>query len=140
VIYVAIFVLLWVLVPFGTLKGRHNFTLLAIVSLALFVFVGFRWEVGCDWTGYLNIFDIARRGSVEESLSDREPGFALLNQLIHSLSLDFFYVNVAGALFFFLGLFLFAKREENPLAVVALSFPILIMNMPMSGVRQGIAR
>jgi hypothetical protein len=55
------------------------------------------------------------------------------------LALDYFFVNVASALLFFLGLFLFAQREHNPLAVVALSFPVLIVNMPMSGMRQAIA-
>jgi hypothetical protein len=36
-------------------------------------------------------------------------------------------------------LYLYARRQENPLAIAALSFPVLIVNMPMSGVRQGIA-
>jgi hypothetical protein len=127
------------LVPLGANRQRKNTILLAIVSVALFIFVGFRWEVGCDWTGYLNIFELSRGVAVEESLASREPGFALLNALIHALELDYYYVNVAASLLFFVGIFLFARRQENPLAVVALSFPVLILNMPMSGVRQGIA-
>jgi hypothetical protein len=139
VIYAVVYILLCLLVPLGANRQGKNTTLLAIVSAALFVFVGFRWEVGCDWTGYLNIFELSRGGTIEETLSSREPGFALLNAFIHALELDYYYVNVAASLLFFVGLFLFARRQENPLAVVALSFPVLIINMPMSGVRQGIA-
>lgn len=138
-IYAVVYALLCLLVPFGADRRGKNVILLAFVSAALFVFVGFRWEVGCDWTGYLNIFDLARGGTIEESLNSREPAFALLNVYIHQLGLDYLYVNVTASFLFFVGLFLFAKRQENPLAIVALSFPVLIVNMPMSGVRQGIA-
>lgn len=138
-IYVLIYLLLCALVPLGNFKGRRNTALLAIVCAALFVFSGYRWEVGCDWTGYLNIFEITRQSSVEEVLGAREPGFGLLNVALHNFDLEYFYVNVAGSLLFFVGLYLYARRQENPLAVVALSFPVLIVNMPMSGVRQGIA-
>jgi EpsG family len=138
-IYVAIYLLLCVLVPLGRSNGRKNIGLLAVVTVVLFLFVGFRWEVGCDWDGYLNIFQVTARMSAEEAVAGREPGFLLLNVLLHDLELDYFYINVVGALVFFTGLFLFARRQENPLAIVALSFPVLIINMPMSGVRQGIA-
>ncbi|NOT40909.1 MAG: EpsG family protein [Alphaproteobacteria bacterium] len=138
-IYVAFFVALSALVPLGSAGGRQNTILFVLALAALFLFVGFRWQVGCDWTGYLNIFEITRLASVEEVLAGREAGFGLLNVLLHSFELDYFWVNAAGALFFFVGLYFFARREQNPLAVVALAFPILIVNMPMSGVRQGIA-
>lgn len=138
-IYAAVYLLLCAFVPFGNAHGQKNVLLLAIICTVLFVFVGFRWEVGCDWTGYLNIFEVTRKTTLAEALSGREPGFTLLNIFAHYLDLDYFHINVGGSLLFFLGLFLFAKRQENPLAIVALSFPVLIVNMPMSGVRQGIA-
>jgi hypothetical protein len=139
VIYAIVYLLLSVLVPLGSARGRKNIALLVLVTMLLFLFVGFRWQVGCDWGGYENIFEITRQSTVEEAISNREPGFTLLNIFIHNLKLDYFWVNVVGAFLFFLGLFLFARRQENPLAIMALSFPVLIMNMPMSGVRQGIA-
>ncbi len=138
-IYVTVYILLCLLVPFGRIRNRKNTLLLAAASIVLFVFVGYRWEVGCDWTGYLNIFQITKQQSVGEILSSREPGFLLLNIFAHYLDLDYYYINVVGALLFFIGLFFFAKAQENPLAVVALSFPVLIVNMPMSAVRQAIA-
>lgn len=138
-IYILLFAALSALVPLGTSAGRPNTPLLALVCFGLFLFVGFRWQVGCDWTGYLNIFEITRQASIDEILNAREPGFGLLNLLIHAFELDYFWINVASAALFFIGLYFFAKREANPLALVALSFPVLIVNMPMSGVRQGIA-
>lgn len=138
-IYVLVLASLFAVVPLGSANGRANTTLFMFALLILFLFVGFRWEVGCDWTGYLNIFDITRGASLEEVLTGREPAFGLANYLLHSFEQDYFWINVIGALFFFAGLYFFARRERNPLAVVALSFPVLIVNMPMSGVRQGIA-
>ena len=138
-IYAAIYILLCLLVPLGRTHDRRSVAILAIVSILLFLFVGFRWEVGCDWTGYQNIYWISGDKSPEEILADREPGFGMLNYYIRHLDLDYYYINVVEALIFFVGLFLFALKQENPLAIVALSFPILIMNMPMSAVRQAIA-
>lgn len=138
-VYLFVYIILCLLVPFGAPRGRKNIALLSTVLAALVLFVGFRWQVGCDWYGYLNIFEGARQASLEEAVTDREPGFALLNVFVHYLGLEYFTVNVVGALLFFVGLYFFARREENPMAIVALSFPVLIVNMPMSGVRQGIA-
>ena len=38
---------------------------------------------------------------------------------------------------FFWGIHVFAKRQPDPLSFLILTFPILIINMPMSGIRQG---
>ena len=138
-IYILVFLALGALVPFGTSGSRQNTTLLLFVLLALFLFIGFRWQVGCDWTGYLNIFEITRDRTLQEVLTDREPAFGILNYVLHAFDQEYFWINVIGALIFLTGLYFFARREPNPLAIVALSFPVLVVNMPMSGVRQGIA-
>jgi hypothetical protein len=138
-IYVVVYLALCLLVPFGNDRGRQNTTLLFVVLVFLFLFVGFRWEVGCDWQGYEKIFYATMGKEAVELIGEREPGFALLNGLVQYLGLDYYYVNVGTALLFFGCLFLFAKRQANPLAIVALAFPVLIVNMPMSGIRQGVA-
>lgn len=40
---------------------------------------------------------------------------------------------------FFIGLHALARRQPNPLTFLVLAFPILIINMPMSAIRQGAA-
>ncbi len=47
--------------------------------------------------------------------------------------------NIASSAVFFLGIHVFARRQPDPLGFLVLLFPILIINMPMSGIRQGAA-
>lgn len=108
--------------------------------LGLFVFVGFRYKVGCDWAAYLLIFQEARHheapsggaGSIEYAFWDA-------NRLLHYFALEYPYINVLSSAVFFLGLHALARRQPNPLSILILSFPILILNLAMSGIRQAIA-
>jgi EpsG family len=101
--------------------------------VALFLFVGFRYEVGCDWDGYLNIFEQARHKQ------SSEVAFWAANWLLHYYDLDYPYINVIAAVGFFAGLHALAKRQPDPLSVLILAFPILILELAMSAIRQAIA-
>ncbi len=106
--------------------------------LGLFVFSGFRYEVGCDWSGYWFNFITPIRGYYE-AFTWSEPGHWSLIYFLRQTGLPYPYLNVATSAIFFVGLHALARRQPNPLAVLALAFPILIINMPMSGIRQGVA-
>ena len=49
------------------------------------------------------------------------------------------FINVIAGSIFFIGVHSLARRQPDPLAFLVLLFPILIINMPMSGIRQGAA-
>ena len=49
------------------------------------------------------------------------------------------WLNVLTSAIFFLGLHFFARRQPDPFGFLILTFPLLIINMPMSGIRQGVA-
>ncbi|WP_234952241.1 EpsG family protein [Rhodopirellula baltica] len=102
----------------------------------LFFFSAFRYEVGPDWLGYLNIFNIQRWQSYLDASTRSEPGYWILNELIHEIGWPYPWVNVFSSLVFFAGLHAIAKRQPDPLGFLVLAFPILIVNMPMSAVRQ----
>lgn len=102
----------------------------------LFLFSAFRFEVGPDWTGYLNIFNIQRWSNYLDASTRSEPGYWMLNELIHEMGWPYPWVNVFSSLVFFAGLHAIAKRQPDPLGFLVLAFPILIVNMPMSAVRQ----
>jgi len=108
-----------------------------ICLVGLFIFSAFRYHVGCDWSGYLNIFQISE--SKQITWQTKEAGFWIANQLLHYYELDYPYINVIAATFFFIGLHSLAKRQPDPYGFLTLSFPILILNLPMSAIRQGIA-
>lgn len=120
--------------------GKNKQTVKTIILLfLLFVFSAFRYEVGCDWIGYYNIFLKYEFIEFKDIFTEREVGFALINFLINKYNLSYFYINIISALLFFYGFYQFAKRQDYPFSVLVLSFPVLILNLPMSGIRQGIA-
>lgn len=110
-----------------------------LVLIALFFYSAFRFEVGCDWTGYLNQFGYLGQTPLSELWHEREPLWSAIIILLRWLDLPYPWLNVVSSLIFFLGVHALARRQPNPLAFLVLLFPILIINMPMSGIRQGAA-
>lgn len=110
-----------------------------IVLLGIFAFSTFRFEVGCDWSGYLNQFRIQEFSTLSEALERGEPLWWATIHGIHQLALSYPWVNVASSAIFFLGIHVLARRQQDPLSFIIFLFPILIINLPMSGIRQGVA-
>ena len=139
-IYVAVFNLMVVLRLALANAIRMRGQLYIPLLIALFLFSAFRFEVGCDWTGYLNQYRIYGRLSFSEVLEQpREVLWVSLFTLQTWLELPYPWINVFSSLIFFVGLHAMARRQPDALAFLVLLFPILIINMPMSGIRQGAA-
>ena len=107
--------------------------------IALFIFVAFRFEVGCDWTGYFNQFSLYNIMPLDTILKEQEPLWKGLFAIQNSLDLPYPWINVFSAVIFFSGVHSLARRQPNPLAFWVLLFPILIINIPMSAIRQASA-
>jgi hypothetical protein len=122
-------------------RDHHNYRLFFyfLWLCVLFVFAGFRLNVGCDWDGYKNIFEQLRYVDISDAVQEREPLFMLANTLLHRYDLEYPYINVICSFIFFLGMHRLAKREPDPYGILVLSFPVLILNLPMSGIRQAAA-
>ena len=69
----------------------------------------------------------------------REPIWWAILGWIQSKGLPYPVANIASSAVFFLGVHVLARRQPDPLGFLVLLFPILIINMPMSGIRQGAA-
>ncbi|WP_416898619.1 MAG: EpsG family protein [Minwuia sp.] len=106
---------------------------------SLLLFVGFRYNVGCDWSGYFKNYYIADITTYGDALRTLDPGYWALVVTLRRIGAPYEYLNVATATIFFIGLHVLARRQPDPMAFLALCFPILIINMPMSGIRQGAA-
>lgn len=110
-----------------------------IVLLLLFLFSAFRFEVGCDWTGYLHQWSIQEFGNPEVTASQTEPTWWVIIELLQRGGFLYPWLNVVSSAMFFLGVHAAARRQPDKLGFLVLLFPILIINMPMSGIRQGAA-
>ena len=105
----------------------------------LFIFCAFRYEVGCDWLTYQEIFLYDNAVYFFRAGGTIEFGYNLLMIALKNLGFGFLAFNVAISLIFFAGLNALAQRNINPLFFLALAFPIIIVQLPMSGLRQAAA-
>src|SRR5690606_33491345 len=75
----------------------------------------------------------------QAALGRREPLWWVTIELTQRMGLPYPWLNVFSSAIFFTGVHVFARRQPDSLAFLILLFPILIINMPMSGIRQGAA-
>lgn len=122
-------------------KSRKDSVGAAVFFSAFLVFfAGTRVNVGCDYTGYLSRFDsFYINVDWEYLLSLKEAGFHALNYWL--IQEGFSYsILILICSFFFVGCILrFSMLHERPLTVLALCFPIVIIQLGMSGLRQALA-
>lgn len=136
----ALFFILLVLLRYALVgHRRHLVRVYYIVWFMLFVFAAFRYDVGCDWSGYLNQWNVLSRSGLEYALTTREPFWWVSMYGLQSLGFSYPWLNVLSSAVFFIGVHVLARRQPDPLGFLILMFPILIINMPMSGIRQGLA-
>ena len=112
------------------------------VFFGLFLFSAFRYEVGCDWFSYENMFGIGPdldMFSWSFIQKEREQLFWLFIIWLNNLNLPYPFINIISSAIFFTGVHILAQRQPSPLSFLVLIFPFLIINMPMSGIRQGAA-
>lgn len=138
-LYVAIYLLMLLAAGMAGQSPARRRAMYGFLVVFLFLFVAFRYEVGCDWPGYFSIYQGAGLRDFESLFQLREPLFMVANGLLHSFGLDYPYINVISSLVFFVGFHLFARRQPDPLGMLILCFPLLILHLVMSGIRQAMA-
>lgn len=102
-----------------------------------FLFVAFRFQVGCDWSGYLKQF--YQGNAFEVGDQARDPLWWALMSLVRGLGLPYPWLNVISAAIFFTGSHILARKQPDRFAFLVLLWPILIINITMSGIRQAAA-
>lgn len=138
-LYVVMTILLFLLrYALANQGGARNQIYVFVIS-GLFLFSAFRYMVGCDWNGYYVQF--IRAGNLDWSTLTkiREPIWWASLSWISIQGWPYPIVNVLSSLVFFVGVHILARRQPDPLGFLVLLFPILIVNMTMSGIRQGAA-
>lgn len=109
------------------------------ILFSMFIFSGYRYWVGCDWFGYLNQYSIQWNEGYDDAIIRRDPAHWLLMEFLQQNGFGFFELNLVTTFLFLFGLQAFARRQVDPLGFLVLAFPILIINMPMSAIRQAVA-
>ena len=105
--------------PHGGRKLSSN------LFLFLFVFVAFRFEVGCDWGSYLIHYQAELLGLTDYS-NNLEGFYWLFLRTIISLGLPYQAVQIASSVIFFISLYRFSSYFNAPVFILAFAFPLFI--------------
>ena len=121
-------------------QHRHKTLFFALTGVFLIWFMGFRYETGCDYYGYLNRWvNFTPPDSLARLLQGEEAGFALLMGSIKASGLDYTWLNVAASAILVFCYIQFAQAHRFSLLIIALLFPVIIVQLGMSGIRQALA-
>ena len=113
---------------------------LLLTMAFLFLFMGWRDHIGCDFTGYLNRFEsISPYATLGEAIKPEEAGFQLLITAVRIYGLDYHWLNVFASAIIAAATYYFARHFPRPMALIACLFPVIVLQLSMSGIRQGIA-
>ncbi|MBW8312218.1 MAG: EpsG family protein [Rhizobium sp.] len=107
----------------------------------LVLFMGGRREVGCDYLTYESRFATLYPPGYGwlDALGDTEGGFQWVNVLARDLGWGFNGVIMLCAAVYGAALVRFSRLAPRPLALIAIAFPILVLQLGMSGMRQAMA-
>lgn len=138
-VYLSIFAFLVVLGL--ALKSRQTELRIAFVfCIFLALFAGTRTWVGCDYIGYLLRFlNFNRDATFADVLSFREPAFELLNFATIHAGFTYNTLILAASTIYVACLYVFSRLAKSPIAFLALSLPVLVYQLGMSGMRQALA-
>ena len=135
--YLSVFALLAL---FG-LRDFQSRTLPVVAALTLFLiwFAGMRFYVGCDYHSYVLRYNEAQYLDLGRILRDDEFGFGLLTALFSKLGAPFTAFQAFVTAIILATYAAFASRHRYATFLLALFFPVLILQLGMSGLRQAAA-
>lgn len=138
-VYLSVFLSIVFASLFVRSKSEQNL-FLAGFGVFLLLFMGTRKDTGCDYVAYEARFhNLYYNPEYMAYVAQGETGFHWLNLLVHDLGLDYMWLNLFASLIIVVCLARFARSSPSPLLLLALLFPILIVQLSMSGLRQALA-
>jgi hypothetical protein len=139
-LYVTIFAL-FALLGLGIRAPRLSHHAAMAAGLFLVLFIGGRYQVGCDWSAYFARYAFLYPTNYDwsDALFSEEGGFHLINVLARDFEFGFLGVVMICGLLFAACLTRFALVAPRPMAFMAIAFPILVIQLGMSGLRQACA-
>lgn len=120
-------------------KAARSRKTLWVLLILLFLFSAFRFRVGCDWFGYYQNYILGPTLDYSSALERREQLWWIIQIAFNQAQWAYPWVNVLTSAIFFIGAGALARQQPDPISFVVLLFPVLIINMPMSGIRQAAA-
>lgn len=138
-----IYYFMWIFISifsFLNIRAVESKIFYILFLIFLFFMTGLRYEVGGDWDNYIAIYDLFNGVSFADAVKLTDPGYAVFNYIGQYFELkDTILVNFLCALIFYFCFYLLAKNTENYWLPLLISFPYLILVVPMGYTRQSVA-
>ena len=120
-------------------KSAIQKILLFFTGIIYIFFIGFRHEIGSDWSSYLRMYDYIGSGTLTEGFERTEPGYVILNWLMAKINAGIYGVNLVAAIIFVLGLVKFAEKMPQPWLGLVSVTPYLVIAVGLGLTRQSAA-
>jgi hypothetical protein len=124
---------------YATIQGSRPNIFYTVGAVTLVVFIGFRYEVGGDWSTYEFIFHRAGEMTLSEALSIGDPGYQGVNWAAYQVGGDVWLANLICGAIFVWGLFRFCRTQPDPWLGVAVAIPYMVIVIGMGYTRQAVA-
>jgi hypothetical protein len=110
-----------------------------VIFLILTLMIGFRHEVGGDWSVYVREVEQFRGVLFTETILSKDPANSALIWLGAKLGVGVYLGNVVCAIFFVSGLLVFCRSQPQPFLALVVAVPYLVTVVAMGYTRQGAA-
>ena len=123
------------------LRDFQNQTRVIVIGLSIFLiwFAGLRFFVGCDFESYVIRYQESQNLSWSAILGKAEWGFGIMTAIFAKAGLPYAAFQAFATSLIIILYAKFALKHDQPIYLLALFFPILILQLGMSGMRQAIA-
>jgi hypothetical protein len=121
---------------------RRQVQLLTLITLSigLIFFTGTRHYVGCDYKAYwIRFEDFYFIPGIAHYMQLAEPSFHLLNLLVIEVGLEYMHMNLVASAIYIICIARFSWLHREPVMLLAMFFPVMIVQLGMSGLRQALA-
>ena len=117
-----------------------NKYLYSFIALFFIIFIGLRYEIGCDWTDYenmfekyssLNIIQIIEKNLFANFRSE-EIGHVFFTKISHNI----YILNLIYSILFSLPLFYFCSKLKRKYFSLLISYPYYVVVVGMGPIRQ----
>ena len=113
-----------------------------LIALFFIIFIGLRYEIGCDWEQYKAMFERYRPYSLIEILernlfqNEKQKLQELGHILITNFSQNIYILNLIYSILFTLPLFYFCSKLKRKYFSLLISYPYYIVVIGMGPIRQ----
>lgn len=109
------------------------------LAIVLTLVIGLRFEVGVDWSNYLDHLENSIDLTGLEAIERGEPAYWGLNWMTANAGAGIWVINLICAAAFVSGLFTFCSRLPNTWLALSVAMPYMAIVMAMNYTRQGAA-